>query len=85
MLFKSFNVKKIFKIVFFCVGCDILVIWKFCGFLGYLVCLGCLKCFKKFFGDFGKRDYFGFDVNSWLKRILENYMFLIRELKKVKI
>lgn len=45
-----------------CVGCDILVIWKLCGFLGYLVILGCLKCFKKFLGSVGNKDYLGFDV-----------------------
>lgn len=81
---KSPNVKKTFKIALLCVGCDIPATRKLCGFLGHSACLGCSKCSKKFPGDFGKRDYSGFDVNSWPKRTLENYMSSIRELKKAK-
>lgn len=44
-----------------CVGCDVFVIRKLCGFLGYIVNLGCLKCYKEFFGIVGNKDYFGFD------------------------
>lgn len=76
--------KKTFKIAFLCVGCDIPATRKLCGFLGHSACLGCSKCSKIFSGDFGKRDYSGFDVNSWPKRTLENYMSSIRELKKAK-
>lgn len=52
----------IFRVVFFCVVCDILVVRKCCGFKFYVVRLGCYKCFKFFEGFFGeRRDYFGFN------------------------
>lgn len=51
----------IVKLVVMCVGCDVFVIRKLCGFLGYIVNLGCLKCYKEFFGIVGNKDYFGFD------------------------
>lgn len=34
----------IFRVVFFCVVCDILVVRKCCGFKFYVVRLGCYKC-----------------------------------------
>lgn len=45
----------IFRVVFFCVVCDILVVRKCCGFKFYVVRLGCYKCFKFFEGFFGER------------------------------
>lgn len=68
-----------------CVGCDILVIWKLCGFLGYLVILGCLKCFKKFLGSIGNKDYLGFDVENWLVWIFDDYNLFMKVVKKVRI
>lgn len=56
------NCVFVFRVVLFCVFCDIFVVRKCCGFKLYVGRLGCYKCFKVFLGDFGeKRDYFGFD------------------------
>lgn len=52
-----------FYVVFFCVGCDILVVRKVCGFIGYGLNKGCLKCKKFFFGLVGiKIDFLGFEL-----------------------
>ncbi|KAK2549018.1 hypothetical protein P5673_030647 [Acropora cervicornis] len=47
---------------------------KICGFKGHSVILGCSRCLKKFPSGFGeKRDYSGFDRNSWSPRMNEDH------------
>lgn len=59
-----------FCVVLLCVLVDIFVVRKLCGFKGYSVYFGCFRCLKVFFGGFGeKKDYFGFDRESWEVRI----------------
>lgn len=55
--------------VFFCVGCDVFVSRKLCGFYGYMVNLGCNKCEKKFLGVLGEKIFGGFDRGIWFLRI----------------
>lgn len=47
--------------VFLCVGCDVFVSWKLCGFYGYMVNLGCNKCEKNVLGMIGEKIFGGFD------------------------
>lgn len=47
---------------------------KICGLKGHSVILGCSCCLKKFPSGFGeKRDYSGFDRNSWSPRVNEDH------------
>ena len=48
---------------------DLPAVRKLCGFKGHSAHRGCSKCFKFFPGNFGeKRDYSGFDRNTWPPR-----------------
>lgn len=51
-----------------CVACDLPAGRKTCGFLGHTAKLGCSKCLKSFPGEFGKKDYSGFERSMWSKR-----------------
>ena len=70
---KNPNSNDIFKIALMCVGCDIPATRKLCGFLGHSAILGCSKCSKHFPGDFGKRNYAGFDTENWIGRNLAEH------------
>ena len=59
----------LFRVALLCTSSDIPATRKLCGFKGHSAELGCSKCLKKFLGSFGeKRDYSGFDRNSWVKQ-----------------
>lgn len=49
------NCVFVFRVILFCVFCDIFVVRKCCGFKLYVGRLGCYKCFKVFLGDFGEK------------------------------
>lgn len=68
-----------------CVGCDIFVSRKLCGFLGYFVIKGCNKCIKIFDGVVGEKNYGGFDVLLWELRNLELYKEVVKKIVKCKI
>ena len=47
---------------------------KICVFKSHSALVGCSRCLKKFPGGFGKkRDYSGFDRNSWSPRTNEDH------------
>ena len=51
------------------VSSDIPATRKICGFKGHSALLGCSRCLKRFPGGFGeKKDYSGFERNSWKPR-----------------
>lgn len=59
----------LFRVALLCTSSDIPATRKLCGFKGHSAELGCSRCLKKFPGSFGeKRDYSGFDRDSWVKR-----------------
>ena len=52
-----------------CVACDLPAGRKVCGFLSFVADLGCSRCYCNFgTGIFGRRDYSGFDRQSWKYR-----------------
>ena len=56
------------------ISSDVPATRKICGFKGHSAILGCSRCLKKFPGGFGeKRDYSGFDSNSWSPRTNEEH------------
>ena len=58
---------------------------RICGFKGHLAILGCSRCLKKFPGGFGKkRDYSGFDRNSWSPRTDEEHQHQATRISKSK-
>ena len=57
--FKPKNTMKCFKLALLCVGCDVPVSRKLCGFLGHSATMGCNKCKKEFPGMIGEKNYGG--------------------------
>lgn len=58
-----------FRAALLCVSADIPAARKLCGFKGHSAYLGCSRCLKVFPGGFGeKKDYSGFDRESWEAR-----------------
>ena len=55
---------QIVRCALICVACDMPASRKTCGLLGHTATFGCTKC-KEFGGEFGKRDYSGFDRENW--------------------
>lgn len=84
---KSYKLKifVIFKFVLLCVGCDIFVSRKFCGFLGYGVIRGCNKCMKQFEGGIGEKSYVGFNFLEWEMRDVKFYRDIVCKIVKLKI
>lgn len=83
--FKCFEFFIKFRLVLICVGCDIFVSRKLCGFFGYVVIKGCNKCMKSFEGGVGEKNYGGFDVLLWELRNLELYKEVVKKIVKCKI
>lgn len=73
-----------FKVALLCIGCDIPATRKLCGFIGNSTGLGCSKCLKKFPGDFGKKDYSGFDSSNWPQRTKANYLSSIKTVQNAR-
>ena len=56
------------------ISSDVPATRKICGLKSHSALLGCSRCLKKFPGGFGeKRDYSGFDRNSWNPRTHEDH------------
>ncbi|XP_048254385.1 uncharacterized protein LOC125381544 [Haliotis rufescens] len=79
----SFN-SKIFRLALMCIGCDIPACRKLCGFLGHAAVKGCSRCKKSFPGEFGKRDYSGFDRTQWIPRTHEKHIREIRHITSAR-
>ena len=63
-----------FRAAVISISSDVPATRKICGFKGHSAILGCSRCLKKFAGGFGeKRDYSGFDRNSWSSRTNEEH------------
>ena len=63
-----------FRAAVISISSDVPATRKICGFKGHSAILGCSRCLKKFPGGFGeKRDYSGFDRNSWSPRMNEDH------------
>lgn len=71
--YESPEIKLTYKFALMCVGCDIPATRKLCGFLGHTAKLGCSKCTKIFSGDFGARNYSGFDTENWIARDVQEH------------
>ena len=71
-----------FKAALLCVACDLPAARKVCGFLSHAAKRGCSKCYKLFDGDFGCRDYSGFDRDKWKKRNDHQHGKIIKKLLK---
>ncbi|CAC5372296.1 unnamed protein product [Mytilus coruscus] len=71
--YESPEIKLTYKFALMCVGCDIPATRKLCGFLGHTAKLGCSKCTKDFSGDFGARNYSGFDTENWIARDVQEH------------
>ena len=65
-----------------CVACDIPAARKVAGFLGHSARYGCSRCLKEFPGGFGKRDYSGFDRNTWTPQTNEGHRSAVKRIKK---
>ena len=74
--------KKVVKCAILCVACDIPAGRKLCGFLGHSASLGCSKCYKVFPGSVGKKDYSGFNRDSWPARTKEKHSMHVNEIVK---
>ena len=84
MYIESLSKCVLVRCALLCVACDIPASRKVCGFLGHSATLGCSKCMKRFPGQFGQKDYSGFDRSQWNKRSLEEHkknVFAIRQSK----
>ena len=76
--------KLTFKAALMCVACDIPAARKVCGFKGHNANLGCSRCSKYFPGGFEKKDFSGFERDSWPTRKLEIHKSVCNELKRCK-
>lgn len=65
--------KVVVKGALLCVDCDLPAARKVCGFLSYTATLGCSRCKKQFPGEIGKKDYSGFDRNTWFARNVNDH------------
>ena len=74
-----------FRAAVMSISSDVPATRKICGFKGHSAILGCSRCLKKFPGGFGeKRDYSGFDRNSWSPRTNEDYRRQVTKISKSK-
>jgi len=74
-----------FRAAVLCTSSDIPASRKLCGIKGHSAVLGCSRCLKKFPGNFGeKRDYSGFERNSWEKRTNENHRKYAKQIRNCK-
>ena len=71
--------KPLFKLALMCVACDIPAARKCCGFKGHSANYGCSRCKKMFPGDFGKKDFSGFDRSQWPPRTYEEHMRIVNK------
>lgn len=79
------RVDMTFRAALLCVACDIPAARKCCGFKSHAARLGCHKCFKSFEGSFGeRRDYSGFNRQSWKPRTKELHNLYARRVKNAK-
>lgn len=63
-----------FRAAVMSISSDIPATRKICGFKGHSAYRGCSRCLKKFPGGFGeKKDYSGFDRNSWTPRTNQDH------------
>ena len=63
-----------FRAAVISISSDVPATRKICGFKSHSALVGCSRCLKKFPGGFGeKRDYSGFDRNSWSPRTNEDH------------
>ncbi|CAB3993477.1 Hypothetical predicted protein [Paramuricea clavata] len=75
----------VFRVALLCTSSDIPTSRKLCGFKGHSVQLGCSRCVKEFPGLFGeKRDYSGFDRDSWMKRKNKDHRQQAKRISKCK-
>ena len=74
-----------FRAAVISISSDVPATRKICGFKGHSAILGCSRCLKKFPGGFGeKRDYSGFDRNSWSPRTNEDHRRQARKISRSK-
>ena len=63
-----------FRAAVISISSDVPATRKICGFKSHSPLVGCSHCLKKFPGGFGeKRDYSGFDRNSWSPHTNEDH------------
>ena len=63
-----------FRAAVISISSDVPATRKICGFKGHSAIRGCSRCLKEFPGSFGeKRDYSGFDRNSWKPRTNQDH------------
>ena len=74
-----------FRAALLCISADIPAACKLCGFKGHSVHRGCSLCLKVFPGEFGqKRDYSGFDRETWQPRCNKDHRLNAKKLTKCK-
>ena len=74
-----------FRAALLCISADIPAARKLCGFKGHGAHLGCSRCLKVFPGGFGeKRDYSGFDRETWQPRCNKDHKSNAKKLEKCK-
>ena len=69
------------RLALLCISCDIPASRKACGFLGHSAKIGCSKFLKVFPGEFGYRDYSGFNRELWPLRANNNHCTKVAALK----
>lgn len=74
--------KLLYKVALMCVACDIPAARKCCGFKGHAANYGCSRCKKFFPGNFGNKDFSGFDRSKWPPRTYEEHMKAVNQIKK---
>lgn len=74
--------KLLFRVALMCVACDIPAARKCCGFKGHSANYGCSRCMKLFPGEFGKKDFSGFDRSQWPLRTYVEHMRAVNKIKK---
>ena len=75
----------VFRAAFLCTSSDIPASRKLCGLKGHSAKLGYSKCKKIFPGSFGeKRDYSGYDRESWVARTNLDYRRSANKLRRLK-
>lgn len=79
------SISLTFRAALLCVSADIPAARKLCGFKGHSAYRGCSRCLKYFPGGFGeKKDYSGFDRETWQERSNEDHKSNAKKIEKSK-
>ena len=62
--------------------CNGLASWrKCCGLLSHSATLGCACCCKEFPGPVGRKDYSGFERDTWISRTIESHLSNVSKIR----